>query len=57
MKTILVVLLCILSTALAYYETHHPKYEFDYGVKDPHTGDHKSVSRLTQLLGHIFLMN
>ncbi|KAJ6632699.1 Cuticle protein 19 [Pseudolycoriella hygida] len=22
-----------------YYE--HPKYKFDYGVKDPHTGDHK----------------
>ncbi|KAJ8968023.1 hypothetical protein NQ317_005455 [Molorchus minor] len=20
----------------------HPKYEFSYGVKDPHTGDHKS---------------
>lgn len=21
---------------------HHPKYSFEYGVKDPHTGDHKS---------------
>ncbi|XP_017488848.1 PREDICTED: cuticle protein 8-like [Rhagoletis zephyria] len=21
---------------------HHPKYEFKYGVKDAHTGDHKS---------------
>ncbi|CAG9858817.1 unnamed protein product [Phyllotreta striolata] len=20
----------------------HPKYQFEYGVKDPHTGDHKS---------------
>ncbi|XP_050094032.1 cuticle protein 19-like [Anopheles aquasalis] len=20
----------------------HPKYKFEYGVKDPHTGDHKS---------------
>ncbi|XP_019875915.1 cuticle protein 19 [Aethina tumida] len=20
----------------------HPKYEFNYGVQDPHTGDHKS---------------
>lgn len=20
----------------------HPKYEFEYGVKDAHTGDHKS---------------
>ncbi|KAH8411146.1 hypothetical protein KR222_007840 [Zaprionus bogoriensis] len=25
------------------YEPHHyPKYQFDYGVKDTHTGDHKS---------------
>ncbi|EDV97983.1 GH17178 [Drosophila grimshawi] len=25
------------------YEPHHyPKYKFDYGVKDAHTGDHKS---------------
>lgn len=23
-------------------EHHYPKYEFDYGVKDPKTGDHKS---------------
>lgn len=21
---------------------HYPKYKFEYGVKDPHTGDHKS---------------
>jgi Insect cuticle protein len=21
---------------------HYPKYNFEYGVKDPHTGDHKS---------------
>ncbi|XP_067643372.1 cuticle protein 7-like [Eurosta solidaginis] len=21
---------------------HHPKYSFDYGVRDAHTGDHKS---------------
>lgn len=21
---------------------HHPAYKFEYGVKDPHTGDHKS---------------
>ncbi|XP_054733957.1 histidine-rich glycoprotein-like [Anastrepha obliqua] len=26
-----------------HHEPHHyPKYEFDYGVKDAHTGDHKS---------------
>ncbi|XP_050338026.1 histidine-rich glycoprotein-like [Bactrocera neohumeralis] len=26
-----------------HYEPHHyPKYTFDYGVKDAHTGDHKS---------------
>ncbi|XP_049304778.1 cuticle protein 19-like [Bactrocera dorsalis] len=26
-----------------HYESHHyPKYTFDYGVKDAHTGDHKS---------------
>ncbi|XP_070493042.1 cuticle protein 19-like [Chironomus tepperi] len=32
-----------------YYHKHHdedfhayPKYKFEYGVKDPHTGDHKS---------------
>ena len=24
------------------YHDHHPKYEFEYGVKDPKTGDHKS---------------
>ncbi|ALC44758.1 Cpr76Bb [Drosophila busckii] len=24
------------------YHDHHPKYQFDYGVKDAHTGDHKS---------------
>ena len=21
---------------------HYPRYKFDYGVKDPHTGDHKT---------------
>jgi hypothetical protein len=33
----------------AHYDSHHhedfhayPKYKFEYGVKDPHTGDHKS---------------
>lgn len=24
------------------YHHHYPKYQFDYGVKDPKTGDHKS---------------
>lgn len=23
------------------FSQEHPKYKFDYGVKDPHTGDHK----------------
>lgn len=25
------------------YEHHYPKYEYKYGVKDPHTKDHKDA--------------
>jgi Insect cuticle protein len=25
-----------------HYPDHHPSYKFEYGVKDPKTGDHKS---------------
>ncbi|XP_017461954.1 PREDICTED: cuticle protein 19-like [Rhagoletis zephyria] len=34
---------CISDTVNKSHEPHHyPKYAFDYGVKDAHTGDHKS---------------
>lgn len=33
-------LVCLLSIYYIYFQAH-PKYSFDYSVKDPHTGDDK----------------
>ncbi|XP_038120635.1 cuticle protein 19-like [Culex quinquefasciatus] len=51
-KIALFALFCLLATVSAQYwggegyhhEDHHsyPKYKYEYGVKDHHTGDHKS---------------
>ncbi|XP_065094380.1 cuticle protein 19-like [Ochlerotatus camptorhynchus] len=47
----LVACLAVVVSAEYYQDEHHhhheeyhshPKYKFEYGVKDPHTGDHKS---------------
>ncbi|XP_052895622.1 uncharacterized protein LOC128302809 [Anopheles moucheti] len=46
MMKITVAALALLAVAVAAYEHEdyhsHPSYKFEYGVKDPHTGDHKS---------------
>ncbi|XP_035917506.1 cuticle protein 19-like [Anopheles stephensi] len=50
MFKILALIACLAIVASAQYhgepehKEHHayPKYKFEYGVKDPHTGDHKS---------------
>ncbi|KAL9700002.1 hypothetical protein quinque_003443 [Culex quinquefasciatus] len=47
MFKVIVLACCLVSIALAGYEQSHgwdwdAKYKFEYGVKDPHTGDHKS---------------
>ncbi|XP_058460960.1 cuticle protein 19-like [Malaya genurostris] len=50
MIKIIALLACLAVVASAQYpsgdykEEHHshPKYKFEYGVHDPHTGDHKS---------------
>ncbi|XP_038117157.1 uncharacterized protein LOC6034626 [Culex quinquefasciatus] len=47
MFKVIVLASCLVSIALAGYEQSHgwdwdSKYKFEYGVKDPHTGDHKS---------------
>ncbi|XP_052872000.1 cuticle protein 19-like [Anopheles cruzii] len=51
MFKLLALIACLVVVASAQYhvpehehkEHHaHPKYKFEYGVKDPHTGDHKS---------------
>ncbi|XP_053676887.1 cuticle protein 19-like [Anopheles nili] len=46
MKLTIVVLAVLAVVAAGEYEHHdyhsHPSYKFEYGVKDPHTGDHKS---------------
>nr|XP_019531384.1 cuticle protein 19-like isoform X1 [Aedes albopictus] len=35
---------CLVVVVSAYEDYHsHPKYKFEYGVKDPHTHDHKSA--------------
>uniref|UniRef100_A0A182WWA8 Uncharacterized protein n=1 Tax=Anopheles quadriannulatus TaxID=34691 RepID=A0A182WWA8_ANOQN len=45
-KRITIAALALLAVAVAAYEHEdyhsHPSYKFEYGVKDPHTGDHKS---------------
>uniref|UniRef100_A0A182J5S1 Uncharacterized protein n=1 Tax=Anopheles atroparvus TaxID=41427 RepID=A0A182J5S1_ANOAO len=50
-KSILALLACLAIAVSAQYPGHgyehkeqhtHPKYKFEYGVKDPHTGDHKT---------------
>uniref|UniRef100_A0A182I6I4 Uncharacterized protein n=1 Tax=Anopheles arabiensis TaxID=7173 RepID=A0A182I6I4_ANOAR len=46
MMKITIAALALLAVAVAAYEHEdyhsHPSYKFEYGVKDPHTGDHKS---------------
>ncbi|XP_058053968.1 cuticle protein 19-like [Anopheles bellator] len=49
MIKIIALIACLVVVASAQYHVpehkeHHdyPKYKFEYGVKDPHTGDHKS---------------
>ncbi|XP_049293237.1 cuticle protein 8-like [Anopheles funestus] len=50
MFKILALIACLAIVASAQYHGEpehkehyaHPKYKFEYGVKDPHTGDHKS---------------
>ncbi|XP_050075985.1 cuticle protein 19-like [Anopheles maculipalpis] len=50
MFKILALIACLVIVASAQYHGEpehkehyaHPKYKFEYGVKDPHTGDHKS---------------
>ncbi|KFB45787.1 hypothetical protein ZHAS_00013764 [Anopheles sinensis] len=51
MFKVLALLACLVVAVFAQYPGHgyehkeqyaHPKYKFEYGVKDPHTGDHKS---------------
>ncbi|EAU77692.1 AGAP006843-PA [Anopheles gambiae str. PEST] len=51
MFKVLALIACLAVVASAQYygsayehkEHHdHPKYKFEYGVKDPHTGDHKT---------------
>ncbi|XP_058123298.1 uncharacterized protein LOC131265054 [Anopheles coustani] len=51
MFKILALLACLAVAVFAQYPGHghehkehyaHPKYKFEYGVKDPHTGDHKT---------------
>uniref|UniRef100_A0A904A423 Uncharacterized protein n=1 Tax=Anopheles quadriannulatus TaxID=34691 RepID=A0A904A423_ANOQN len=45
MMKITIAALALLAVAVAYeHEDYHshPSYKFEYGVKDPHTGDHKS---------------
>ncbi|XP_058064816.1 cuticle protein 19-like [Anopheles bellator] len=41
-----VVALLAVAVSADYHDHHdhhsHPSYKFEYGVKDPHTGDHKS---------------
>uniref|UniRef100_A0A182QBX5 Cuticle protein 19 n=1 Tax=Anopheles farauti TaxID=69004 RepID=A0A182QBX5_9DIPT len=47
---VLALLACLAIVASAQYHGQyehkehyaHPKYKFEYGVKDPHTGDHKT---------------
>lgn len=48
MKSLAIILLFAVALVHSYpyeehkEEYHYPKYQFDYGVKDPKTGDHKS---------------
>ncbi|KFB45771.1 AGAP006857-PA-like protein [Anopheles sinensis] len=48
MMKIIIATLTLLAVAVFGYEHEHhdyhshPSYKFEYGVKDPHTGDHKS---------------